>query len=252
MRKDERLPIILQRLSEGGTATIDELARTLDVSAATIRRDLSELGEQRFLTRTHGGAAAGAVPYELPLRYRGGRRSEQKCRIGRAVAALVPSGATIGISGGTTTTEAARVLATQKSITIVTNSLNIATEVAVRPNVRLFVTGGMARAASFELGGPVAERTLSDYNLDLALLGVDGIDPVAGCTTHDTVEASTKATLIGRARKCIVLADSSKLGRVTFAHICDLDAVDTLITDAEADDELVTAFRKAGLSVEEV
>lgn len=163
-----------------------------------------------------------------------------------------PSGATVGISGGTTTTEAARVLATQNSITIVTNSLNIATEVAVRPNVRLFVTGGMARAASFELVGPVAERTLSDWNLDLALLGVDGIDPVAGCATHDTVEASTNATLIGRARKCIVLADSSKLGRVTFAHICDLDAVDTLITDADADDELVTAFRKAGLSVEEV
>jgi DeoR family transcriptional regulator, aga operon transcriptional repressor len=252
MRKDARLPVILQRLSEGGSASIEELARALDVSTSTIRRDLNELEEQRLLNRTHGGAVAGSVSYELPLRYRGERQSEQKRRIGRAVAALVPPGATVGISGGTTTTEAARVLAAQNSVTIVTNSLNIATEVAIRPNVRLFVTGGMARSASFELVGPVAERTLSDYNLDLALLGVDGIDLVAGCTTHDTVEAKTNSTLIGRAAKCIVLADSSKLGRVTFAHICDLDAVDTLITDADADEEIVASFRKAGLTVDEV
>lgn len=252
MRKSERLPTILERISESGVVTIDELARELDVSSATIRRDLRELGEQHFLTRTHGGAISGAVSYELPLRYRGGRRSDQKRRIARAAARLVHSGATIGISGGTTTTETARLLATCSDLTIVTNALNIAAEVAVRPNIRLFVTGGMARPASFELVGLGAEKTLSDYNLDIALLGVDGIDVNAGCTTHDDVEARINAVLIRRARRRVVLADSTKLGRVAFACICGIDNVDLLITDSDADIEAVEAFRKAGLSVEEV
>jgi DeoR family transcriptional regulator of aga operon len=252
VRKTQRLPTILELINEGGAVTIDELAREFDVSSATIRRDLRELGEQHFLTRTHGGAVAGAVSYELPLRYRGGRRSEQKRRIARAAADLVPSGATIGISGGTTTTEAARVLAARGDLTIVTNALNIAAEVAVRPSIRLFVTGGMARPASFELVGLGAEKTLCDYNLDIALLGVDGIDLKAGCTTHDDVEARTNAALIRRARRRVVLADSTKLGQVAFACICGIGDVDLLITDSDADIEAVGAFRKAGLSVEEV
>jgi DeoR family transcriptional regulator of aga operon len=252
VRKTERLSIIFERLNDDGAVAVDELARYVNVSPATIRRDLQELGEQRLLKRTHGGAIAGAVSYELPLRYRGGRRSEEKRRIGQAAARLVPAGATIGISGGTTTTEAARLVARQSDLTIVTNALNIAAELAVRPNLHLFVLGGMARAASFELVGPVAEQALSGYNLDMALLGVDGIDLDAGCTTHDPVEARTNAALIKRARRCVVLADSTKLGRVAFAQICRIEDVELLITDADADAEVLAALRKAGLTIEVV
>lgn len=251
-RKSDRLAVILERIGDSGTVAIDELAEEFSVSASSIRRDLHELAEQRLLTRTHGGAVGGLVSYELPLRYRGGRRSEQKQRIARAAARLVPQGATVGISGGTTTTEAARLLATRGDVTIVTNALNIAAEVAVRPNVRLFVTGGMARASSFELVGPSAERTLLDYNLDIALLGVNGIDVEAGCTTHDDVEARTNAALIKRARRPIVLADSTKLGQVAFARICGIGDVDLLITDDDAGTEVLAKFRKEGLEVDVV
>jgi DeoR family transcriptional regulator of aga operon len=250
--KSERLANILERIGASGAVAIDELAKEFNVSASTVRRDLQELAQQHLLTRTHGGAVGGALSYELPLRYRGGRRSEQKQRIAKAAAKLVPPGATVGISGGTTTTEAARLLATRDELTVVTNALNIAAELAVRPNIRLFVTGGLARPSSFELVGPSAENALMDYNLDIALLGVNGMDVEAGCTTHDYVEARTNAALIKRARRQIVLADSTKLGQVAFARICGIDEVDLLVTDNNADPSIIAAFRKMGLEVEVV
>jgi DeoR family transcriptional regulator, aga operon transcriptional repressor len=252
MHKFERFSAILEQLAEDGSATVGELSERLGVSGATIRRDLSQLADQRLLARTHGGAVMQAVSYELPVRYRSERRSEQKQRIAIAAAALVPDGGVVGITGGTTTTQASRELAAKPKLTVVTNALNIAAELAVRPNLSLAVTGGMARSASFELVGPVAEQTLAGYHLDVALLGVDGIDAEAGCTTHDDTEARTNAALLRQAKRVIVLADSSKLGRVTFATICPLSAVHLLITDDSADPGQLAALRAAGLEIRTV
>ncbi|MCU1495221.1 MAG: alkaline phosphatase [Acidimicrobiaceae bacterium] len=231
MRKVDRFEEILERLSGRGKLAVDEVARDLGVSSATIRRDLAELGAQSLLTRTHGGAVAIEVPYEFPIRYRSGKQPEQKRRIGAAAAALIPDHVVVGISGGTTTTEAARALVGRSGLTVVTNALNIASELTLRPNIRMVVTGGEARAASFELVGSIAEQTIQGYNLDIVLLGVDGIEAKVGCTTHDSTEALTNEAMVRRARKVIVLADSSKIGRVTFAGICGIEDVDVLITD---------------------
>jgi DeoR family transcriptional regulator of aga operon len=164
----------------------------------------------------------------------------------------VPERGVVGITGGTTTTEAARELAGRSGLTVVTNALNIAAELAVRPALSVVVTGGAARSASFELVGPIAEQTLAGYHLDVALVGVDGVDAVAGCTTHDDVEARTNAMLLRRARRVIVLADSSKLGRVAFATICQLSEVETLITDKDADTDQISALIEAGVNVTSV
>jgi DeoR family transcriptional regulator of aga operon len=249
VRKFERFSAILEQLAISGSASVDELSERLGVSGATIRRDLTQLADQRLLTRTHGGAVVQAVSYELPVRYRTERRSEEKRRIAQAAAELVPDGGVVGITGGTTTTEAARMLAAQPNLTVVTNALNIAAELAVRPNLSLIVTGGMARAASFELVGPVAEQTLSGYHLDVALLGVDGIEAAAGCTTHDDTEARTNAILLKQSKRAVVLADSTKLGRVAFATICPLSAVHTLITDKAADPAQLAPLQAAGLDI---
>jgi DeoR family transcriptional regulator, aga operon transcriptional repressor len=249
MRKFERFSAILEQLAGNGSASVEELSERLGVSGATIRRDLRQLAEQRLLSRTHGGAVVQAVSYELPVRYRTGRHSEQKQRIGRAAAELVPAGGVVGITGGTTTTEAARVLASRPDLTVVTNALNIAAELAVRPNLSLIVTGGMARSASFELVGPVAEQTLGGYHLDVALLGVDGIEAEAGCTTHDYTEARTNAVLLKRSKRAVALADGTKLGKVEFATICGLSEIDTLITDADADPAELDRLRNAGLTI---
>ncbi|MDX6532418.1 MAG: DeoR family transcriptional regulator, aga operon transcriptional repressor [Gaiellales bacterium] len=247
MRQAERLSRIVEQLSSDGSVSVAELAAGLGVSAATVRRDLGMLADQRMLARTHGGAVAHGVLYELPLRYRSARRQQEKARIARAAAERVPDGAAVGMTGGTTTTEVARALSDRRRLTVVTNSLNIASELAIRPNLKLVVTGGVARSESYELVGPIAEATLTALNLDVVLVGVDGIAIDAGLTTHHEVEAHTNRALISRARRVIVVTDSSKIGQVAFARICGLEQVDEVISDADADPGEVARLRDAGV-----
>jgi DeoR family transcriptional regulator of aga operon len=252
MRKDERIRGIGELLRETEYASVDFLAEKLGVSAATIRRDLKELADQGSLRRTHGGAVLGGPSYEIPVRYRQRERAEEKRRIGRAAAALVGDGMIIGMTGGTTTSEVARAMPLRTSFTVVTNAVNIATTLAPRPNVRVVVTGGVARSASFELAGPIAESTLSRYHLDVVFLGVDGIDAAAGCTTHDDTEAMTNEIMTRQAERVIVVADSSKIGRRAFARICRVEDVSLLITDTSADDSAVAVLESKDVKVERV
>jgi DeoR family transcriptional regulator of aga operon len=214
-----------------------------------VRRDLQLLEEQRLLSRTHGGAVAHGVLYELPLRYRSARFGEEKRRIAAAAAERVSEGMVVGLTGGTTTTEVARVLSDRRRLTIVTNSLSIAAELAVRPNLKLVVTGGVARPESYELIGPLAEASLTGLNLDLAIIGVDGISRTAGLTTHHEAEAHTNRALIERARRALVVADSSKIGQTAFARICAAEDVHELITDSVANTAELAALREAGIAV---
>ncbi|MGZ4169300.1 MAG: DeoR/GlpR family DNA-binding transcription regulator [Solirubrobacteraceae bacterium] len=249
MQQPERLGAILERLSVDGAVNVVEVARSLDVSAATVRRDLRLLEDQRLLERTHGGAVPHGVTYELPLRYKSTRQPEQKRRIAQEAASRVLEGWAIGLTGGTTTTEVARALVDRPRLTVVTNALNIAAEIAVRPNLKLVVTGGVARAESYELVGPLAEGSLEGLNLDMAFLSVDGISSRAGLTTHHEIEAGTDRALLSRAEQVVVVADSSKLGQVAFARICELAEVDELITDDGADAAAVAAIEDAGVRV---
>lgn len=252
MQQSKRLAGILERLSDDDSVSVSELAEIFEVSLATIRRDLGLLEEQRLIGRVHGGAVARGVLYELPLRYKAGRQHDEKQRISQKAAAEVTDHLTVGLTGGTTTTEVARALAERPGLTIVTNALNIASELAVRVNLKIVVLGGVARPESYELVGPIAEAALGDLNLDLAFVGVDGIGATEGCTTHHEVEAYTNRALISKAKRVVVVADSSKLGRVAFARICALSDVDELITDTGANDGDVHAIEAAGLLVTRV
>lgn len=250
MRQEERFSLILERLSEKGTIGVAEIAAELGVSTASVRRDLQYLEDQRLLSRTHGGAMAQNLMYELPLRYKGGRHKEDKRRIAaRAVERLGEGVISLGLTGGTTTTEVARALVDHPGLTIITNALNIASELALRPNVKLVVTGGLTRPESYELVGPMAEATLQALNLDVAIVGVDGISPDGGLTTYDEVEAQTNRALIGRARRVIVVADASKVGKLAFARICPLSDIQELITDGAADPRILKAIRSQGITV---
>lgn len=249
MRQAERLGAILEELSADGSVSVAALVERLGVSPATIRRDLERLEEQHLLTRTHGGALAQGVLYELPLRYKASRHEQEKRRIAEAAAQRVVEGATVGLTGGTTTTEVARQLVDRQRLTVVTNALNIAGELAIRPNVKLVVTGGTGRSESYELVGPLAVQALSRLHLDLAFVGADGISAGDGFTTHHEVEADTNRALIQRAERVIVVADGSKLGRATFAQICPIDMVHELITDDRGDRGEIERLRNAGLTV---
>ncbi len=249
MRQAERVGAILEQLSSHGSVSVADLAVQLDVSPATIRRDLELLDDQRLLTRTHGGAVAQGVLYELPLRYKTARHQEEKRRIAAEAASRVADGEAVGLTGGTTTTEVARVLVERERLTVVTNALNIASELAIRPNLKLVVTGGWARSESYELVGPLAEQALAGLNLDTVFLGVDGISFEAGLMTHHEVEAHTNLALMERARRSVVVADRSKIGRTAFARICPIERVHELITDTDADPTALAAIREAGVVV---
>ncbi len=249
MRQAERLETILEWLSGSGSVNVTDISDELGVSAATVRRDLNLLERQRLLARTHGGAVGQGVLYELPLRYKGGRHKEEKLRIAREAATRVSEGHAIGLTGGTTTTEVARALVDQQRLTLVTNALNIASEMAVRPSLKLVVTGGVARSESYELVGPIAEASLAGLNLDIVFVGADGISLEAGLTTHHEVEAHTNRALIERARSGVVAADSSKMGRGACARICVGGAGGALAAARAADPAILARLTEAGVKV---
>jgi DeoR family transcriptional regulator of aga operon len=249
MLKADRMAAILEHIAHAGSLDVAQLSTALAVSPATLRRDLEALQEQGLLVRTHGGAVPSGVGLELPLRHRAARHQPQKRAIGRMAAALVPDGAVVGMTGGTTVTEVARALKNGADTTVVTNALNIAAELAPRPRLKVVATGGVSRAQSYELVGPIAERTLGEFNIDVAVIGVDGITASRGLTTHDDVEASTNAAMIRQSARVIVVADATKVGRVRLARICPLTDIDEVVTDADADPAELAEIRAAGVEV---
>ena len=250
MKKAERITAILDRLATTGTASVNDLAAEYGVSRATLRRDLQLLEEQRLLDRTHGGAVADTEAYELPLRYRDAQQRDAKRAIAREAVRRIPAaGAVIGLTGGTTTTEVARIMADRVGLTVVTNAINIGALLAVRPRLKLIMTGGVARPQSYELVGPLAEATVAGLNIEIAFVGVDGLHPALGVTTHDEIEAHTDAALLGASRRVIVVADGSKIGRVRLARIAPTSAVHELITDQTADTEVLGQLEAGGMVV---
>jgi DeoR family transcriptional regulator, aga operon transcriptional repressor len=250
LRRADRVSAILERVSRLGSVDAGSLSDEFDVSPATIRRDLQTLEDQKLLSRTHGGAVAVDVAYELPVRYRIGHNREEKTMVAKLAATLLPHGPfTLGLSGGTTTHILARLLAERVDLTVVTNALNIAAELALRPRVKLVMTGGVSRTQSYELVGPIADQALMGLNIEVAVIGVDGISARGGLTTHDEIEAHTNAMMIKRSDRVIVVADGSKIGRVCLAGICAITDVSMLVTDWSADRTALDAIRKAGLDV---
>lgn len=258
MDRYARWNALLELLTNSGRVTVEDASSRLGVSQATIRRDFDQLAQQQMITRTRGGAVANGVSYDLPLRYKTAKHSAEKQRIGAAAAALVSPGMVVAINGGTTTTEVARALAMRPELgatpdgaqlTVVTNALNIANELLVRSKMKIVVTGGVVRPQSFELVGPLAGGILREVTLDIALLGVDALDVTLGAAAHHEGEAAMNNQMVARARRVVIIADSSKLGMHAFARICPIERIDTLVTDAGATDEVVASFQAAGLTV---
>ncbi len=249
---------LLELLAAEGQLQVEQAAQALGVSAATVRRDFDQLAQQQMLTRIRGGAIGQGVTYDLPLRYKTERHPSEKQRIAVLAADLVRPGQVVGLNGGTTTTEVARALAVRPdlnsgpsspAVTVVTNALNIATELAVRQHIKIVATGGVARPQSYELTGPLATGVLEQVTLDVAFLGVDGMDVTAGATAHHEGEASINRLMASRAGRTVVVADSSKLGRRAFARICAAAEVDVLVTDGAITSGDAAGFADVGVQV---
>ena len=247
MYATERQQEILTRARLDGRVEVKELADSLDVTPETVRRDLTALERRGLLRRVHGGAIpVERLGIEPAVADREGRMAGQKERIAKAALDELPDGGAIILDAGTTTIRLAELLPTDRELTVVTNALPIAILLATRTNIALQLLGGMVRGRTLAAVGPWAERSVQDVYADVVFLGTNGLTTERGLTTPDLAEAGVKRALVAAARRCVVLADHTKIGRAEFAQISPLSAVDTLVTDSGLEPDLVDEIESAG------
>jgi DeoR family transcriptional regulator, aga operon transcriptional repressor len=256
MKREDRLSQILEIIARNGAADVESVASHLRVSAATIRRDFDVLAERQLVSRTHGGAVATSSSINLPLKYKAAKNDQVKKLIALEAAKYVERYQVIGLNGGTTTTEVARALAIdtkfspideqQPALTVVTN---IAAELTVRHQIKIMVTGGVARPQSFELTGPYAEQVLNEVNIDIAILGVEAIDTQKGASARHEDEARVNRQIASRAEKLMVVTESSKFSKRAFANIAPIGEIDILITDSGIQSETIEELRDSKVEV---
>jgi DeoR family transcriptional regulator of aga operon len=228
----QRREQILQMLVQHGNVQVADLVERFGVSAVTIRTDLTHAESQGLATRTHGGAnLVRTPPQERGIHEKDTLNLSLKDIIGVHAAQMVQPGDNIIIDSGSTTMALARHLRGHRDVTVMTNGLNIAWELANAPGLRLLLTGGVLHKPSLSLHGSQAEASLGTYSFDTLFLGVDGLDLQFGLTTHQEAEASLNHRMVERARRIVVLTDSSKFGRVSLHRIAQLGEIHAIITD---------------------
>ena len=237
---EERKMKILEFIEEHRKATVIELCQQFKVSSATIRNDLRDLETAGLLIRTHGGAMVRTkTGLEPDMSLRKVQNLEEKRRIAEAALRLVEDGDTIILDTGTTTYELARLLGEKRNLTVVTNDLPIALLLEDFESVRVVLVGGMVRkkfhctvASSFS-----GMNALSDLTVDKAFMAANGFSLEKGASTPDLNHSETKKLMISIAARVILLFDSSKMGRNSFAIFAPPDRIDAVVTDSLHEEE---------------
>lgn len=246
----DRRVAIMERLNKSGQVDVTTLSQELGVSEVTIRNDLSRLEQKHMLVRARGGAfKIDRVGMDFSIADKMEYHYEEKKKIGKAAAALVEDGETIILDSGTTTLEISKKLAEAQDLTVITNALNIASQLAENKNTNVIVPGGFLRKNSLSLVGTTAEDSFKNYFCDKLFLAVDGFNTIHGLSTPNVEEAHLNRTMIEIAKEVIVVADSSKFNRRSFAFIAPVSAVDIVITDAEITPEDKSNLENSGIRV---
>lgn len=226
---------VLNLLKTQGRVTLQEIIGGFDCSEATARRDLDFLEKSGQIIRTIGGALfeGGGPNYrEISFHEKKHHLWLEKEAIAAKAASLVNVGDIVGLTGGTTTYLIAKALRNKTGITVVTNAVNIAAELAEAEGIQVVVTGGVMRNKSFELCGPLAEKTLEDINISKMFIGIDGINAVQGLTTYSELEAEIAKLLIKRSNQSIAVFDHTKANRASLFRVAPLSSIHACVTDA--------------------
>ena len=250
LKIDVRRKKILEILRRDGQVRVAHLSDTLGATVVTIRSDLDALEQDGYLERTQGGAIQTMKNYyNLEFQRRKQEHMENKKAIAAAAAGLVRDGDTLFINSGTTTYFAAVELKQRKNLNIVTNSISVAVELGGLPTFRVILLGGDISAQySFTYGEDVKEQ-ISRYRANWAILSVDGIQPGTGITTYHAEESVIDRIMMERAQTPIIIADSTKLGRESFSRVSVLTPQTILITDQNANPDIVTQIRAEGVDL---
>jgi DeoR family transcriptional regulator, aga operon transcriptional repressor len=247
---EERRRAILDVLNREGRALVTDLACQFETSYVTIRKDLEILHAQGLVHRTHGGvllSREGALA-DPTLREKEKLHRREKLRIAEAAAAMVQEGQVVILDSGTTTTAIARALRGFHNLTIVTNAVNIAPQLA-GTDVEVILTGGTLRKNSFSLVGPIAEDTLRRLNADVLFLGVDGFDVHYGLSTPNLLEAKVNRMMVEISKKVVAVCDASKFGRRSLSLIVPPMGMHHVITDHGAPKSDLKVLKEAGIEV---
>jgi DeoR family fructose operon transcriptional repressor len=243
---EERKQQILTALHRTPAVRVVELSRALRVSTASIRRDLSDLERAGLLKRTHGGAVTLRLgTLEPSLAEKEDRYQAEKAAIGALAAGFVAEGDTIFLDAGSTTRLIARELRHRRGLTVVTNALNIAWDLA-SSEVELVLIGGHVRRGILSIVGPLSDLAIASLHVDKLFLAANGVHIEKGLTTPSVNEAQTKRGMVARAAQVILVADHTKFGRVAFSRICGLEQVHDVVSDARLPASTASAIRELG------
>ena len=244
-----RLDNLRELIRGKGVIRVEEICSQLRVSPATVRRDLDQLEESGSIRRVHGGAVSVDSRLEEPLfDDKASIAEREKHHIAQAALQFVELGDTIYLDGGSTVLEFAQLLRDRTNLTVVTNSLRAAHELAGR-GPRLILIGGELRRLSQTMVGPLTRCILQGLHLDKAFMGTIGLTLKEGLTTTDPSEAYTKELVMSQARQVILLADSGKAGKVAFARAGRLENIHVFVTDKALDKNFAKELIKKGIKV---
>ena len=224
---------LLEVVRNRGSATVEQLAEKLGVTLQTVRRDVQQLAESGLLTRFHGGVRVPSSTIEnIAHRQRESLNADAKARIARAVAKRVPDGCSLILNIGTTTEAVARALMQHTGLRVITNNLNVAIIMSANTQCEVIVAGGVVRPRDRGIIGEAAVDFIRQFKVDIALIGISGIESDGTLRDYDYREVKVSQAIIASAREVWLAADHSKFNRPAMVEVAKLSQVDRLFTDA--------------------
>lgn len=251
MLAEERYKKILQLLEKDNSVKTSALTKLFNVSIETIRRDLEYLENEGLLKRVYGGAVLDKVDAKQQVfQVREKDHFDEKIEIAQIACRFVEEGQSIAMDVSTTNLEIAKMLKQKfRMLTILTNSLIIANELADMDDYTVILTGGILRKEEYSLIGEMCETNIGQFHVDLAFISASGISLNAGITDYGFGEVQAKKRMLDIAQKIIVVCNSSRFDVISLLKVCDLSRVDQIITDAKLKDHVAERYKRAGLEI---
>ncbi len=246
----ERQKQILSLLARQGRLRVTEIVEQFSVSEATARRDVEALASQGRAQRVHGGLVIlEQAPPELPILERENEQTDEKVLIGLATAGLISDKETVFLGSGTTVLEVARNIRNHKDLTVITNSLPVLNVLTGIKDITVISLGGMLRNSELSYIGHITEQALTEVRADKVILGTRGVSLEHGLTNDYLEETLTDRAILKIGREVIIVADHTKVNRVSTALLAPLESVNTFVTDSNSDKKFLQALKKQGIKV---